>query len=388
MLLDGNDVTTAIRKFDITTAIHHAADNAAVRKTACRWQRAAAADDNVVTEGRDQGTVVFPDAECKIFLTAAEQERARRRHADLLARGEDIPFDEVLANQRLRDHRDVSRPVGALMKADDAIEVSTDGLTPEEVVAQLEQIVRSSNECERRLGSLMLWYAIMWCPCYAISQVLFRFQFHRASITSRSTGPVLLVSNHQSNLDPVLVGVACPRQLKYLARQGLFFFPFNHLDSRTRRGADRSRARRAGRHSGHARAAQAKQRGPRFSRRLANARRQAARDAAGLLPAGAAQPGDDRARSPSTARSRRCRAAGFWCGPIRSALRFGARLPPAQYEQLVRCAVDRARGEPNRAGARRARAENCPRARDRAGFLLAKPQEFAASGPGGTGSGR
>ena len=100
---------------------------------------------DVVTEGRDQGTVVFPDAECKIFLTADEQERARRRHRDLLARGEEIPFDEVLANQRLRDQRDSSRAVGALRKADDAIEVSTDGLSPDEVVARLEAIVRSKQ---------------------------------------------------------------------------------------------------------------------------------------------------------------------------------------------------------------------------------------------------
>jgi cytidylate kinase len=145
VLLDGNDVTTAIRKFDITTVIHHAADNGAVRGQLVVWQRAAAAGSNVVTEGRDQGTVVFPDAECKIFLVADEQERARRRHRDLLARGEEIPFEEVLANQRLRDQRDVSRAVGALRKADDAIEVSTDGLSPDDVVARLEAIVRSKQ---------------------------------------------------------------------------------------------------------------------------------------------------------------------------------------------------------------------------------------------------
>ena len=109
------------------------------------WQRDAAARDNVVTEGRDQGTVVFPDAECKIFLTAAEEERARRRHADLQARGENIPFEEVLENQRLRDQRDSSRSVGALVKAPDAIEVSTDGLSPDEVVGRLEEIVRSKR---------------------------------------------------------------------------------------------------------------------------------------------------------------------------------------------------------------------------------------------------
>jgi cytidylate kinase len=145
VLLDGNDVTSAIRKFDITTAIHYAADNADVRGQLVIWQREAAARDDVVTEGRDQGTVVFPQAECKIFLTAGEQERAKRRHADLLARGENIPFEQVLENQRLRDQRDASRPVGALVKADDAIEVSTDGMSPDEVVSHLEEIVRTKR---------------------------------------------------------------------------------------------------------------------------------------------------------------------------------------------------------------------------------------------------
>jgi len=145
VLLDGRDVTDAIRKFDIAVATHYAADNPAVRTKLVGWQRSAANQADVVTEGRDQGTVVFPHAECKIFLTAAEEERARRRHGDLLARGEHIPFDEVLTNQRLRDYRDATRPVGALVKADDAVEVSTDGLSPDEVIARLEQIVRSKQ---------------------------------------------------------------------------------------------------------------------------------------------------------------------------------------------------------------------------------------------------
>jgi cytidylate kinase len=145
VMLDGQDVTQAIRKFDVTTAIHYAADNPEVRSQLVLWQRAAAAGSDVVTEGRDQGTVVFPHAECKIFLTADERERARRRFGDLMSRGENVTFEEVLANQRLRDLRDATRAVGALVKADDAIEVSTDGLSPQEVVARLESIVRGKQ---------------------------------------------------------------------------------------------------------------------------------------------------------------------------------------------------------------------------------------------------
>ena len=136
VLLNGRDVTKEIRTFDITTSIQYAADNPAVREQLVAWQRAAADGADVVTEGRDQATVVFPHAECKIFLTADEDERARRRHRDLVARGEQVTFDDVLAAQHIRDERDRTRPVGALRKAEDAIEVSTNGLTPQEVVAR------------------------------------------------------------------------------------------------------------------------------------------------------------------------------------------------------------------------------------------------------------
>jgi 1-acyl-sn-glycerol-3-phosphate acyltransferase len=71
-----------------------------------------------------------------------------------------------------------------------------------------------------------LWYAILWCPCWAISQIWFSYRYYGRTNVPKS-GPVLLVANHQSHLDPVLVGLACPRRLKYLARHDLFFWPFN-----------------------------------------------------------------------------------------------------------------------------------------------------------------
>jgi cytidylate kinase len=145
VLLDGRDVTREIRSFDITTSIQYAADNPAVRAQLVVWQRQAAEGRDFVTEGRDQGSVVFPDAECKIFLTADEQERAERRFRDLVGRGEQVTFDQVLDAQQHRDERDRTRPVGALLMADDAIEVSTSGLSPAEVVARLEEIVRSKQ---------------------------------------------------------------------------------------------------------------------------------------------------------------------------------------------------------------------------------------------------
>lgn len=142
ILLNGHDVTLEIRTTRVTSLTHYAASNPDVRKQLAQLQREAAGDDNIVTEGRDQGTVVFPDAACKIFLTASAEERARRRVQDLAARGEIVEYEEVLRQQNLRDERDRTREVGPLVPAADAMHVTTDGRTPEQVMADLEAIVR------------------------------------------------------------------------------------------------------------------------------------------------------------------------------------------------------------------------------------------------------
>ena len=142
VLLDGRDVSREIRTTQVTESIRHAADNAAVRAHLVQLQREFAATGDLVTEGRDQGTVAFPDAECKIFLTASDQERARRRLEDLVRQGESPTLQDVILQQRERDQRDRARPVGALRQADDAVVVLTDGMSIHQVVDRLEQIIR------------------------------------------------------------------------------------------------------------------------------------------------------------------------------------------------------------------------------------------------------
>lgn len=141
VMVDGRDVTQAIRTLAITTATRYAADHAGIRARLVELQRAATAGQDFVTEGRDQGSVVFPGAECKIFLTASPEVRAKRRYEDLLSRGEQLTFEEVLAKQCQRDEQDASRPVGALIQADDAIVVNTDGMSHDQVVDRLNEIV-------------------------------------------------------------------------------------------------------------------------------------------------------------------------------------------------------------------------------------------------------
>jgi cytidylate kinase len=153
-ILDGEDVSAEIRTPEVSSHVHLAADNAKVRELLVEMQRRWAGETDVVAEGRDQGTVAFPQAECKIFLTASAGERARRRHAELVQQGQSVTFEEVLAQQEERDRRDASRPVGALIRAADAVEVVTDGLTFEQVVDKLVEIVKE-RQAELRPAQAM-----------------------------------------------------------------------------------------------------------------------------------------------------------------------------------------------------------------------------------------
>ncbi|MDZ4821790.1 MAG: (d)CMP kinase, partial [Planctomycetota bacterium] len=119
------------------------ANNPGVRAILVAQQRQIAGQDNIVSEGRDQGTVVFPHAECKIYLTASPAERAKRRQRELALQGETVDFETLLAQQNQRDASDTGRAVGPLAQAADAIEVLTDGLTQNEVIDKLESLVRA-----------------------------------------------------------------------------------------------------------------------------------------------------------------------------------------------------------------------------------------------------
>ncbi len=141
IILNGEDVTDAIRTREVTAAICHVADSPAVRRQLSELQREIAHGRNIVTEGRDQGSEVFPNAECKIFLTASSQERARRRQLQLAESGQVVSLDEILDAQNKRDAEDESRPIGALRAAEDSQTVLTDGMAPEDVLQEILRII-------------------------------------------------------------------------------------------------------------------------------------------------------------------------------------------------------------------------------------------------------
>ena len=131
--ISGREVGIEIRSPFADSIVSPYAALPSVRKALLAVQRQQGEKTALVADGRDMGTVVFPGAAVKIFLTASDHVRAKRRHLELLSRGEATAFEEVLTQIRERDRIDSSRETAPLRKAEDALEVNTDGLTVEEV---------------------------------------------------------------------------------------------------------------------------------------------------------------------------------------------------------------------------------------------------------------
>lgn len=146
VLMDGKDVSEQIRLPEVTASSRYVASAAELRGRLVEMQRQFAANEgDIVTEGRDQGTVAFPEAEFKFFLTASLAERARRRAAELKASGVDVSLEEISQAIEVRDKNDEGRSVGPLRRADDAIEVDTTDMGVQKVVDTLAGYVEGND---------------------------------------------------------------------------------------------------------------------------------------------------------------------------------------------------------------------------------------------------
>jgi cytidylate kinase len=143
IILDGHDVTGAIRTEECGSAASQVAALPAVRAALLEWQRAVRRAPGLVADGRDMGTVVFPDADLKIFLTASAGERARRRYNQLKAKGNDVSLPALLADIAGRDERDRLRAVSPLVPAADAVVFDTTECGIDEVVERAKALVRA-----------------------------------------------------------------------------------------------------------------------------------------------------------------------------------------------------------------------------------------------------
>jgi CMP/dCMP kinase len=146
VLLDGEPVTGAIRSSEVTAVVSTVSSYPGVRSKMVDEQREIGRNGGVVLEGRDIGTVVFPDADLKFFFIADPEERARRRYRELIDKGERVEYDTVLKDIQTRDAQDTAREVSPLRKADDAITIDTSDMSIEGQINAVLEIVTKRSE--------------------------------------------------------------------------------------------------------------------------------------------------------------------------------------------------------------------------------------------------
>ncbi|GAA4662801.1 (d)CMP kinase [Gordonia humi] len=149
VLLDGDDVSEAIRTDEVTGSVSAVSANARVRERLVDLQRTHADQTLLVVEGRDIGTVVFPTAALKVYLTATPEARAERRHRQNVAAGRESILDEVLESVNRRDHLDSTREASPLRPADDAVHVDTSDMTLDDVLDTLTELVETRIGAQR-----------------------------------------------------------------------------------------------------------------------------------------------------------------------------------------------------------------------------------------------
>ncbi len=141
IFVNGENVTEKVRTPEVTKNVPHVAKNMNVRNHLGSMQRQIAQNNKIVADGRDMGTVVFPNANLKIFLDADPNIRAKRRHEQYLLAGDNISFGEVLANVLKRDKMDIERSISPLKKADDAVLIDSTNLSVEEITKKIIYLI-------------------------------------------------------------------------------------------------------------------------------------------------------------------------------------------------------------------------------------------------------
>ena len=223
------EVTDEIRGRAVSQNVSAVSADPGVRMVLTDKQREQVAMGNLVLEGRDMGTVVAPQADAKVFLTAGVEERARRRQLQLEAQGAPQPFDQLVADIMARDEYDCGRQLAPLRRADDAVEIDTTNMTIDEVVDAVGALAESKRARKWSLSRMVRSPLDTWLyrVAYTIIPPFCRL-FFRMRVTGVENfplcGPVLVACNHRSNLDPFFLGSATPRMIHFMAKSELWRF--------------------------------------------------------------------------------------------------------------------------------------------------------------------
>ncbi len=218
ILLNGRDRGDEIRTPEASMAASSVSAIPEVRDFLLDLQRSTAKKNSVVMDGRDIGTVILPDAEVKIFLTASSKARAERRFKELRAKGSNVTFEQVYSEMVERDKNDSTRAVAPCVKAKDATLVDNSKLTEAETVQKILKIVKKKTKDTTHLYQVL---KVIVSPIY---RLIFNVRVKGKENIPREGG-VLLCPNHLAAIDVITVGVASPRQITCIAKKELFSIP-------------------------------------------------------------------------------------------------------------------------------------------------------------------
>ena len=244
VMLNGEDVSEKIRTPEVSMGASAVSAIPQVREFLFALQQNIAKENDIIMDGRDIGTVVLPNADVKIFLTAAPEERANRRFKELSEKGDSSTYDEVLQDIIQRDYNDTHREIAPLKKADDAIEVDSTNLTLEQAVeeiykiivnktAKTEKTVETAHKARallqvepvtrgKKLNPVrMFFYKILGVIVMAIFKCYYNLTFEgRENIPT--DGSNIFASNHRSYTDPVLIALPTRVPCSFMAKEELF----------------------------------------------------------------------------------------------------------------------------------------------------------------------
>ena len=239
VFLNGENVSDLIRTPEISMGASKVSAVPEVRAFLLDLQKNIAAANDIIMDGRDIGTVVLPDAQVKIFLTASAEERANRRFKELQEKGDPSTYEEVLADINQRDYNDTHRDIAPLRQAEDAVLVDSSALTLEETAEEIVKVIteKTGKKKERKLREMMpvrpvsktkhltfikmFLYTILRYIVMGLYHLFYDLKFDGVENVPKDGGNVF-ASNHRSYQDPVLIAMHTRVPISYMAKEELF----------------------------------------------------------------------------------------------------------------------------------------------------------------------
>lgn len=218
ILLNGCDKGDAIRTPEASMAASAVSAIPTVRQFLLDMQRDTAKKNSVIMDGRDIGTVILPDAEVKIFLTASAKARAKRRYDELISKGKSVSYEQVYNEMVERDKNDSTRDVAPCVQADDALLLDNSDLNQQETVDAIIDIIR------KKTGATTTFFSVMKKIFGPVFRFFLNIKAYGTENIPKDRG-VLFCSNHIAAVDIIAIGATSPRQITCIAKKELFDIP-------------------------------------------------------------------------------------------------------------------------------------------------------------------